>query len=688
MRLLALLSLILILTSKTFAQVTVPDEIEFGGMRLRLTEGLKRLLKSDIELITKSPKGFQIKVDRANLYFPLIERVLKEEGLPLDFKFLALQESSLVPDAISTSKAVGYWQFKKESAVEVGLRVDHEVDERMNIISSTRGAGKYLKKNNVTLNNWVYALLSYNTGLGGVKSLVKEKYLGASEMTIDQDMHWYVIRFLAHKLAYQNAVGKLFNPSLILAEYAEGNNKTLRDIASETQLDIVNIESYNKWLLKHSIPNDKPYSVILPVTPQQLAILKEKNMIHDSNSAGVLVAESHVVPVAKEKKRVRDNNVKASEKPKKRRTNFSGEIDQATIALLTEVNRIRAIKAKEGDTPDKLSIQGGISVEDFLRYNDLKSFESIVPGKIYFLQPKRKKAVIAFHTVKSGESLRDISQEFGISVHSIRTKNRMKKGERLEEGRILWLRKKRPKGSAIEFKKVTVANSVQENTVKPVSTEKHVEPNKVDSLPTAGTLISSDKDIDHNNENSYSVSKIYKVKQGETLYSISRNVGVPVDSIKVWNGLYDNVLKPGMDLQIYHSDKQIHTTPSIPNNHVDPIKQGNTKGAKTGNSMVHVVQQGETMYSICRNYSIEVDSILSWNNLKDYSLKQGMTLIIKKGESSQPKKEDVEHIVQTGETLYKISKQYNVTVDDILKWNNKTTATVSIGEKLVIKKGR
>jgi len=688
MRLLALLSLILMVTSKTFSQVNVPDEIEFGGMRLTFTDGLKRLLKSDIELITKSPKGFQIKVDRADLYFPLIEKVLKEEGLPDDFKYLALQESSLVPDAVSTSKAVGYWQFKKESAVEVGLRVDHEVDERMNIISSTRGAGKYLKKNNVTLNNWIYALLSYNTGLGGVKSLVKDKYIGAKEMTIDQHMHWYVIRFLAHKLAYQNAVGKHFNPSLLLAEYKDCNNKTLREIASETQLDITTIESYNKWLLKHSIPNDRIYSVILPVTPQQLAMLKEKSLIHDSNPTGVLVAETHVIPVSKEKKRIKEDKDKLSEKPKKRRFNFSGDIDQSTIALLTEINRIRAIKAKEGDTPDKLAIQGGISVEDFLRYNDLKSFESKVPGKIYFLQPKRKKAVVAYHTVKAGESLKDISQEFGISVHSIRSKNRMKKGERLEDGRVLWLRKKRPKEVAVEFKKVTVSNSSKENTSNSVPKEKHVETTKVDSVATTTAPIYTEKVIDHSNSTNSSESKIYTVKQGETLYSISRNVGVPVDSIKVWNGLTDNVLKPGMDLQLHASSKSMNEVKVNSNSQVNQLSQSNSKVNKSGGSIVHTVQQGETMYSICRNYSIEVDSLLSWNNLKDYSLKQGMTLIVKKGGSEEHKKEDLEHIVQAGETLYKISRQYNVTVDEILKWNNKTAATVSIGEKLVIKKGR
>jgi hypothetical protein len=69
---------------------------------------------------------------------------------------MLLQESALIPDAVSTSKAVGFWQFKDFTAIEMGLRVDREVDERMNIASSSRAAARYLKKNNTFFNNWLY----------------------------------------------------------------------------------------------------------------------------------------------------------------------------------------------------------------------------------------------------------------------------------------------------------------------------------------------------------------------------------------------------------------------------------------------------------------------------------------------------------------------------------------------------
>ncbi|MBX9853566.1 MAG: lytic transglycosylase domain-containing protein, partial [Cytophagaceae bacterium] len=333
--------------------VEVPEEIHFAGMDLKLTDEVRRKLKSDIELITKSQKGFQIKLERANLYFPIIEKIFKEENLPDDFKFLSLQESALVSDVVSSSNAVGYWQFKKETAIEVGLRVDYYVDERINIVSSSRGAAKYLKKNNGALDNWIYALLSYNVGLGGVKSMVKDKYIGAKKMVIDKDMHWYVIRFLAHKLAYQDAVGKDIYPTQMLVIHDNCQNKSMVEISNETEVAIEKLYMYNKWLLRGNVPDDKTYAVILPVTPAEKERLVAKNVIHKNETKYIAKKEEHVLKPDK----------------KKRDSDLTGTSD---VAMLTFVNKIKVIKAKSGDNAATLAIQGGITVNDFLRYNDLK----------------------------------------------------------------------------------------------------------------------------------------------------------------------------------------------------------------------------------------------------------------------------------------------------------------------------
>ena len=126
----------------------VPHKMEFAGMTLTIRDDARKEIQKDVNSLTQSPRHHNIKIERAKTYFPIIEKVFEEERVPDDFKYLALQESALIADAVSVSNAVGFWQFKDFTAVEMGLRVDKEIDERLNIVSSSRAAARYIKKNN------------------------------------------------------------------------------------------------------------------------------------------------------------------------------------------------------------------------------------------------------------------------------------------------------------------------------------------------------------------------------------------------------------------------------------------------------------------------------------------------------------------------------------------------------------
>src|SRR3954471_777033 len=142
----------------------VPHKMQFAGLTLTIHDDARREIQKDVDALTLHPKYFNVKAERAKTYFPIIEKIFAEERLPEDFKYLCLQESALIPDAVSSSNAVGFWQFKDFTAMEMGLRVDKDVDERLNIVSSSRAAARYFKKNNALLNNWLYALQAYQMG--------------------------------------------------------------------------------------------------------------------------------------------------------------------------------------------------------------------------------------------------------------------------------------------------------------------------------------------------------------------------------------------------------------------------------------------------------------------------------------------------------------------------------------------
>ena len=153
----------------TLAQPSpVPETTEFAGVTVNISKDAQAIIQNDIKSLLNNRTYLNAKLDRVALYFPVVETMLAAEGIPDDFKYLCIQESGLLPDAVSKSNAVGFWQFKKETALDFGLRADEQIDERKNIHASTRAACLYLKRNFQVLNNWISTLNSYRTGLSNV----------------------------------------------------------------------------------------------------------------------------------------------------------------------------------------------------------------------------------------------------------------------------------------------------------------------------------------------------------------------------------------------------------------------------------------------------------------------------------------------------------------------------------------
>ncbi len=136
------------ITSAQSTSPEIPSSIMFGGITVKFDRSAQNLIEEDIKSLMSNKKFWEEKMDRAILYFPIVESILMDEEVPIDFKYLAVQESSFKPDVVSSSNAVGFWQFKPETAQELNLRIDKDVDERKNISSSTHAAAWYLKKNN------------------------------------------------------------------------------------------------------------------------------------------------------------------------------------------------------------------------------------------------------------------------------------------------------------------------------------------------------------------------------------------------------------------------------------------------------------------------------------------------------------------------------------------------------------
>jgi membrane-bound lytic murein transglycosylase D len=411
----------------------VPSCITFAGMQLAITNEAKHAISKKIDCLVRSPRHYKEIFDRVNLYMPFIEKVIKEEGLPDDFKYLAIQESRLVADEISSSNAVGFWQMKKAGASEVGVRMDAYIDERMHIIAATRGFARYVKSHQAHFKNWLYALLAFHLGRTGVKPYIDEKYLGAKAMKIDEDTHWYVHHFLAHKLVFEQAIGKELHPALRLYECHTCQGYSLEDLSRHFGVSKAMLREYNKWLKPGKVPADVTCPVLIPLTHQQYAQLARLSVKGSMDSEKInyaaYAAKAKAFPV------VIKRTVKLGKEKK----------------VVTCFNGIPGIIARTGDGWEKLAKQGKLTIKQFLAINDLTEKARVQVGQVYYFKNKKKKAGIHYHIASSGETWWTIAQKYGITKSALLEKNRLRQEASLQPGRVVWLRFVRPANIPIAY---------------------------------------------------------------------------------------------------------------------------------------------------------------------------------------------------------------------------------------------
>ncbi|WP_169737603.1 transglycosylase SLT domain-containing protein [Thermonema rossianum] len=397
----------------------VPAQIHLMDLDIEFDQDARQQIQKEVNKLWANRYYLERLAEKARMHFPLIEDILKEEQVPLDLKYLAVQESSLRGNAVSSAQAVGYWQMKEAAAREVGLRIDDSIDERMHLVHATRGAARYLKKHYALYRNWAYAVIAYYTGAFGAKPYTDARYYGANAMKIRGDTHWYLLRFIAHKIALEELVGaQAAEPVLTAVAWAPDQvPRRWEALAPYFQTDAATLAHHNPWLKQSTLPGDDTYLLIVPLRNEQIAQLE---VVYPRTSSSTPAA----VPA-------------------------TGGFAQRKIVT---INGMTAVIAQENDTAESLARLGGISVDDFYAYNDLPEGAAIQANIPYFFTKKRKKTEQLYHIVQGNESLWKISQQYGVRYKKLLKRNRMKKDEPLQKGRVIWLRYKRPRHVPIEVR--------------------------------------------------------------------------------------------------------------------------------------------------------------------------------------------------------------------------------------------
>ncbi len=255
--------------------LNLPTELQFCGERvpLELLDVRERL---DRELLVNTywQSNSLLAHKRANRWFPIIEPILKREGLPDDLKYIPLVESGFT-NITSPAGAVGFWQFMPATATEAGLEVNSEVDERYNVVRSTEAACAYLKEAYARHGSWAMAAANYNLGKGNLqRQLGRQKETDYFALLLPEETSRYVFRILAMKaiLTDPERYGFHLRPKDLYPPYRTRTVQLktpiedLNAFANTNGTNYKTLKLLNPWLRDNTLKGQpgKTYMVLLP----------------------------------------------------------------------------------------------------------------------------------------------------------------------------------------------------------------------------------------------------------------------------------------------------------------------------------------------------------------------------------------------------------------------------------------
>ena len=259
---------------KIFA-LNLPNTIEFAGENVPMNLiDVREKLDRELHVNTYWQSNTLLFIKRSNRWFPIIEKILLEENVPNDFKYLALIESGLT-QIVSPAGAAGFWQIMKITAPEYGLEVTSEVDERYHIEKSTHAACLYLKEAKEKFGSWTLAAASYNMGQAGLqRQLNKQEVNSYYDLLLNSETSRYLFRIVAAKHILSNAdqFGFNFRPKDLYPAITYKTIVTDSSISSFTEFAAQNGINYkvlkylNPWLRSKELTNSKRknYEIRIP----------------------------------------------------------------------------------------------------------------------------------------------------------------------------------------------------------------------------------------------------------------------------------------------------------------------------------------------------------------------------------------------------------------------------------------
>lgn len=280
----------------------IPHKMSFAGEEVPLDvywvrEALDRELIVNCYQHSKTLRIFKLSAR----VFPTIEKILKEEGVPEDFKYLAVAESGL-ENVTSPAAAGGYWQFIPATAKNYGLEISNDVDERCNLEKATRAACKYLKKAKNQFGSWTLAAAAYNRGEGGLAAAISDQNCkNYWDLWLNNETSRYVFRIMSFKLLFENpqqygieiCPAEMYQPVPCKEIQVSSSIASLPTFAQEHNVTYRELRNLNPWIRnnKLTVPSGKTYTIKLPENPAE----NYKNLFKNCDNPYLKIGDSTLV---------------------------------------------------------------------------------------------------------------------------------------------------------------------------------------------------------------------------------------------------------------------------------------------------------------------------------------------------------------------------------------------------------
>lgn len=450
-------------------------------------------------------------------YFPIFEQVLDEKDLPIELKYLSIIESALNPAARSRCGATGLWQFMHGTAKHEGMEINSLVDERSDIYKSTEHAAIYLKKLYNIYGDWLLALAAYNSGPGNVNKAIKNSG-GYDFWTIKhrlpRETQNYVPSFIAITYAMHYAKEYKLSPGRPAINFQNCSNEklfekqSLKYIAELIGTSEDHLKSYNPQLKKNTVPaQDNGFMIQIP--KEYAGVFNAKR--HLLNLDPYIYNPAFTQPSTTVESTLAYESATSDPTSFQKITNSERIVNTPKPTLTEIANTLNSVSKKDpktyAATPSNISTNTTNSFQEPISTNN----NSLSDYKIIKVTEYQKKTV--YHSVKKGENLTEIADQYNVSIKDIRDWNDLNNRENLFVGKKLKIEK-------------------NEKIIKP----QYVVNNNNDKTTT-------DKVV------------VHKIKKGETLMQLTRLYNCSLSDIKEWNKISQEDVKVGQEIFVYVEER-------------------------------------------------------------------------------------------------------------------------------------